>query len=45
MQEINSLNITIDESEKKIIEVIEELSERTEYLCTAEACALQANLI
>lgn len=45
MNEINSLNISLEESVKDINELLEELTERTEYLCTGEACGAHANLI
>lgn len=45
MQNIEALNSSLEETDQKINEMIEELVERTEYLCTGEACAGHANLI
>jgi len=45
MKEINSINQTLQMSDQELSELIEELVERTEYLCTGEVCGAHANLV
>ncbi len=45
MKDIKSLNTEINCDEEKVELIIEELMEKTEFLCTGDVCGAEANLL